>query len=561
MTLSWIHEKRHAKVVEPTNAQSTPRAIQVASSPSTKDSVVSPSGVSPNDKRRTPSYMRTTAAQQSRDRNTVSTRRKTPAPFSRTNPPKPETPGKRQVATPQRTPIKSPLRPKSPGMNLFVNEPEAATRYWLRYWVVYGLMQCIAVFCSLVPVFGSLVAKHPFVLHVCNELRLLFFIWIFCMENSIGAAVPDEGNFMRQAMPLSIIHSYATPLLLNFEFAVAECISRDTWTSMVHSKAKAALDLMVMIKLVSETRKEWLLHFVEEGRTLLLPSLSLFMPSFLTQFGVTYVQFVVPSAKSARTLGAPEQAKMKNNDNEQMELLYLQYWVVHCLVSGAMSYVSGILWWIPFSTHATFLLWCHLSLPKSIRQFYDSLESELVAFGLLPGESTMALHETRTAQVFQAVCSRLPSASDSEIGREADSRSTSHEDEHSTSSSQHLDSKMSVDSQGTNEVEVSIRDTQCNSALHDPADSVMDCPASTDDTKQQQQQQQIATTSTSDDVSEEGSGEWLDISKSFASSSAETLDITSSESSSPAASKPTVLKSVEAPVLRRSTRRTRKVVH
>jgi hypothetical protein len=85
-------------------------------------------------------------------------------------------------------------------------------------------------------------------------------------------------------------------------------------------------------------------------------------------------------------------------------------------VNGVLAYFSAILWFVPFATHATFLLWCHLSLPKSIAQSYELIESELIAFGLLPGESELQFHETKTLQILQAVYSRLPSAADVKEG-------------------------------------------------------------------------------------------------------------------------------------------------
>ena len=442
MTLSWVHEKRN------------PDEVAAAARPTTKsgERKVSSSAESSASDDQRPSYMRSTAVQKSRDR-----KKRVSSVFSRTNPPKPENPAR--GSSPKRSPAK---RPSSPAMNLFTNEPEAATRYWLRYWVVFALVQSLGTFGTLVPVFGSFVVRHPYVLHVCSELKLLFFVWLFAMEKIIGAAVVEEESLMAKAMPLALIHEHVAPLLLEFDAVVAESVSRKTWMSLVHSKAQRILEVLVMLKIISEERKEWLLHVLEESRTLLLPSLSLFMPSFITSFGVAYVQFIVPSAKSARALKAAQQrSKFSFEQKEEYELLYLQYWVVHCLVSGLLAYFAGILWWIPFSTHAIFILWCHLSLPKSILQSYCVLEMELLAFGLLPGESSVELHETRTARVLQAVYSRLPSAADIYEGDASDEQSARIDalEKEKESSSAQLGKTISVDSQETN-VEVSIRETK-----------------------------------------------------------------------------------------------------
>jgi hypothetical protein len=450
MTLSWVHEARRTR----NGATPAPTTQKENSGESAKKELSPKSSTARSSSdNRSPSYMKATVSQRSRDRNG----KRVSSVFSRTNPPKPETPIRAGRGQKQKLSASS--------ATTSLQNDEAATRYWLRYWVVFALVQSLGTLGAMVPVFGTFVAQHPFVLHICSELKLLFFVWLFAMENLIGAAVVEEDALMAKAMPLALLHEHIMPLLLEFEAVVAEAVSQTTWMTLVHSKAKRILEVVVMLKMISETRKEWVLHVLEEGRTLLLPSLSLFMPSFITQFGVAYVKFIVPSAKSTRALNA---AKIPNKDSDDMELLYLQYWIIHCLASFALAYFSSILWWVPFSTHATFLLWCHISFPKAIVQFYGILEVELIAFGLLPGESTLQLHETRTAKVLQAVYSRLPSAADTGEEDEDVTEGEDIIDQLEDSASTGLGQTVSVDSQQTN-VEVSIREPRLRS--EDPRDT------------------------------------------------------------------------------------------
>jgi hypothetical protein len=398
MTLSWVHEWRHGKVVAVNNSKSSSSVALLRKE--TLSSKSQPLENHAGDNR--PSPRRSKASKIAEKSKIFSSKKNPSGSFPRTTP--------ATLSTRQRKiPTKAP--------SFFVNEPEAATRYWLRYWVVYALVQSVGTLGSMVPVFGSVVVQHPYVLHTCSELKLLFFIWLFSMEAMIGAAVVEEDAFMANAMPLSLIHNHITPLLLDFEAVVSEAVSAVTWKTLVHSQAQRILEVLVLVKILSESRKDWFLHALEEGRGLLLPSLSLFMPSFITVWGVAYVQYIVPSSKSTKALLVDKKRrKSEQRINEEQEILYLQYWIVHCIVNGVLAYFSAILWFVPFATHATFLLWCHLSLPKSIAQSYELIESELIAFGLLPGESELQFHETKTLQILQAVYSRLPSAADVKEG-------------------------------------------------------------------------------------------------------------------------------------------------
>jgi hypothetical protein len=396
MTISWVHEWRNGKAVLADDSKS-PTSLPRKQRFSPKASPLTSKDV---DKR--PSFSRTPSSTFPIENKNSAIRKRVSGVFPRTTPATQESHSLRR--NPSRTP------------SFLVNEPEAATKYWLRYWVVYALVQCVGTIGTMLPIFGSLVVRHPYILYLCSEFKLLFFVWLFFMETMISAAVVEEDGWMAKATPLSLIHNHIAPLLLDFEAMIAESVSEVTWKSLVHSKAEGILEVLVMLKIFSESRKDWLLHVLEEGRTLLLPSLSLFMPSFMTVWGVAYVQYIVPSAKSTKALQVNKtRRKLEQEINEEQEILYLQYWILHCLASGLLSYFSAILWWVPFATHASFLLWCHLSLPKSITQSYRHIELELIAFGLLPGESELQLHETTTLKVIQAVCSRLPSAADSDV--------------------------------------------------------------------------------------------------------------------------------------------------
>mmetsp|Transcript_17480 Transcript_17480/g.48270 ORF Transcript_17480/g.48270 Transcript_17480/m.48270 type:complete len:639 (-) Transcript_17480:386-2302(-) len=288
----------------------------------------------------------------------------------------------------------------------FINETNAmaTTRYWLNYWQVYAIVQGVGRCFSMTPIVGRFLISHPIFHFFTGECKLFFFVWVFGMEKILGSATSASGDsFMVEALPLRLIQTYATPMVLKMHALVSDAIPRDLWQKWVVSKTKTSLDLAVLVRALSEERRDWLVHVTEEARVLTLPSITLLMPGFVTQFGVAYVRYAIPSAKSAL-------AKSKT-----AKLVYLQYWVLHCCVAGLLAYLEGILWWIPFSTHAVFLMWCYLILPQAISYIYGMLESDLVAFGLLPKvddsqDATISINETKIARLFDWVVSRLPAA-------------------------------------------------------------------------------------------------------------------------------------------------------
>jgi hypothetical protein len=263
------------------------------------------------------------------------------------------------------------------------------------------MVQAFGRFCAMIPIFGGIVTRYPLFYLFAGEMNLLFFVWLFGMEYVLSNTSKDA--FMAQAMPGNLIKRFVTPLLLLLHEKISDLVPHNLWSKWVVSNARNILGGFVFIKLVSEQTRDWLLDVLEEARAVIVPAITLLMPGFITSFGVAYVQYIVPSAKSAQAKG------------DAAKLVYLQYWVLNCALTGLLDWFSSILWWIPFSNHAIFILWSYLALPHTIRNYYDVLESELIAFGLLKGSGdSVDVNETKTARLIQALFSRLPSAAEND---------------------------------------------------------------------------------------------------------------------------------------------------
>ena len=279
--------------------------------------------------------------------------------------------------------------------------PQDSTTYWLRYWHVFGIVQAVGMFLSSIPIFGSFVMRHPLLLLLTAELKTLFFVWLFGMEWILPSS---KDAFLAEALPLRLVHRFVTPILLKFYTTVSDAVPQKLWQTWVVSKSETLLQAFVLIRVLSTERKDWIVNTLKESRSLIVPSVTLFMPGFITQFGVALVQYILPSAKSAQARGDPKR------------VLYLQYWIMNCMFSALLSIFSGVIWWVPFSTHLIFIAWCYLALPDTIRVYYDIIESDLAAFGILKvtGKVASDINDTTTAKLLSAVTSRLPSASSSD---------------------------------------------------------------------------------------------------------------------------------------------------
>mmetsp|Transcript_22945 Transcript_22945/g.54444 ORF Transcript_22945/g.54444 Transcript_22945/m.54444 type:complete len:855 (-) Transcript_22945:169-2733(-) len=335
---------------------------------------------------------------------------------------------------------------------------EEESHRWLRYWSMgYAVVQVGRQFILFIA--GTLfMHRHHqgggnqasyfssnFPVHV-SEIQFFTYLYMFTLNQNILstyskyrtrliARINGSHNDVIESAdsavvaswePLAIMDEVLRPYLLNLQSMVSEPISKDVWQRYIHDKAQRLLDVLVMLQFLSDEWQEYLLQLLDEGRSLLVLSIFFVLPSSLTQIGITYVKFILPSARycsvksfdsTAMTAGYENSSK----EEEEEALLYLQYWVVNVMLSSCLSVCSWLYWFIPFSTQIVFAVWCYLTFPRTIQQYYAVVEMELVTFGFLSGESQVPLQKAKTVRLLKTFVKRIPSANDAEGFRWADS--------------------------------------------------------------------------------------------------------------------------------------------
>jgi hypothetical protein len=281
-------------------------------------------------------------------------------------------------------------------------ELQIERQYWIEYWSVgFTGVQFLH---SIIPLFPSIQHmgqyQYQYLPVVMSEIKFFFFLWIFLMENLLVSyqkylGVREEENW-KKFVPLTLITKAVGPKLMTIQMAISEQISKETWQRVIHSKAQRFLEVFVLLQFLNEESKDYLLQLLDEGRSVLLLSVFMVLPSSISQFGVLYVQFIYPGARSLVARG------------NTVEVLSLKYWVLNSLLSSFLYISWWTWWWIPFSTQIIFAIRCFYTFPSTITHYYSIIETELITFGILSGKSELALKETKTVQVLRGVLKRLP---------------------------------------------------------------------------------------------------------------------------------------------------------
>jgi hypothetical protein len=310
---------------------------------------------------------------------------------------------------------------------------------WLRFWIVRGAVQACKVWLA----WTCPVSLHAALFHV----EVLFYLWIYIMPYLQPESIHSGGKYYTElpdGRPLQVLHDmYVQPAVQCWYMTISGAVPHDAWETWVVQTVRRVTGALVLVWIVSQETADWILHLVVEGRSLVVPAVTLFMPYFITAYGVSYVQFGLSMHKSAAAILEWQQehdvTSLSSSSSSACQRVWLSYWVLHCAFVAILQRLNGLLWWIPFSTHAIFVLWCALSIPRHVDYLFDLACDELRAFSILPpsrrhretkslssnldnddgnGTTTLdddaaaavAWQETKTAKCLQWIWERLPKA-------------------------------------------------------------------------------------------------------------------------------------------------------
>jgi len=343
----------------------------------------------------------------------------------------------------------------------------------LQYWVVYALMRAAAQTLMLLPVVSRLlsniqlkeqkVSSLPWKQkkstwlnrikpsrEVFQECKLLFFIWLRLLPTSLTStsSVSNEDKGVRDSVkdkvaaldkpksrrsatipfsnrPVNIIYEKLSPMIVSLVSSSSHLLQQSdgsesnkdgpqSFVSRGVAWCRSLLDVMVWTKMISEKTKGRIISTLVEWTDLLPAMVTLFTPSYFTNYGIIFVQLIVPSANSSQ---CHESLKGVKTNTETVKIMsvglrYLKYWIIEGLLSWILSAFAPFLAWVPLSTHAILLMWAYAQNESIIHRLYNALEWDLIAFGLLkvhPHQEGVDFNDTVTMTVINSIAKRVPS--------------------------------------------------------------------------------------------------------------------------------------------------------
>jgi hypothetical protein len=267
-----------------------------------------------------------------------------------------------------------------------VNEMKDRETYWLQFWMTNGAFLCVKSVWQALPFVAKLVNRTWMV-----QFELLFYVWVFVMPYLLPQiAHAPEGK------PLALLEPHIRRVA-RMVYLSTQLFSDTWWETWVLRPLTTTLNLLVTLRMLSQHFADELRNMVTQSKALLLPSLSLFMPRFLSIFGLLFVQYALPLYKQS-TL-------------RKERLVMLRYWVIHIVLSAITQATDAILWWIPLSRVVIFVAFVVIGTSQAVVDMcIRMILHDLEVFRLLPSTEEQPEKSSWASRGVHALLERLPKA-------------------------------------------------------------------------------------------------------------------------------------------------------
>jgi hypothetical protein len=335
----------------------------------------------------------------------------------------------------------------------------------LMYWIALSVLSAFFQTLRLLPILGGFLPSPQEVTNVinsrsrfrlshrfCEEIRLFFFLWLFILNGEHESRLEnpsvkspksrllqtsDSVRNLRSKMsrydksPVGIVYDRLKPVLLsitqNMNMIVSSVSSvghepsDDRFsTSIPHRFIKfvaSVFDFLIFTKVMSQKMKLSIMNTLAQCVGLLPALPTLFMPSYFTKFGIIYVSYIVPAANATR---AKESMWKPSQTLEEKDLIlftfisssvrFLQYWVLHSMISAFLSYFTPILSWVPLFYHAKLLVFSGLQLEYVTQTLYGLFTEEMIFFGFIKSPADDYNRRSIILRLASAISGRLGTA-------------------------------------------------------------------------------------------------------------------------------------------------------
>ena len=299
-------------------------------------------------------------------------------------------------------------------------------RNCLQYWVIYAVVVATKQFYNHLPFLATTVSYMNHFLPITTisflpTLQLISLLWLRFLPATNATKGKVKKHFYEHSSPLNMVY-YAIEPAIRSILPTSQMITSSSWMTWLLSKIKSGLEVAVWVRMILPETKQTIMKVITECAAILPVSITLFMPSHFTVYGIIYVSYLVPAAYSANAIVSRSNTKRRN-----------QFWILHYLVLVVLNLLEPFLRWIFFSTHLTLILWASVQYESMIQYVYETiLQTELEAFGLLPRNpysktKPIPIEKTRTYRLLHSIIQKLPSGATDEKEKEKERSSVSTE--------------------------------------------------------------------------------------------------------------------------------------
>jgi hypothetical protein len=295
----------------------------------------------------------------------------------------------------------------------------------LHYWIVCAAVATFKQVALSIPFSKRMLRVYPPLRSVLVQIEMAAWLWVhvvpLCLSPVYIRQLPNH-----QTPVEAVVNKVLFPVATVLHDQISSLIPASLWQKFVVDTCKYSLDLAVWTKALSSDLRDTLVELILQSRCLFLPAILLMTMWPLSTVGMIYMAYIAPMALGCHAAkhGRDADDAVANNAETVVGLVrWLQFWVLHTILTCLLAPGRGILAWIPLANLVIGCIYGLLAIltPRAMRDLYGMMiHKELLALSTMleppkdDGNGNPLARDTdsKLVQLARFVVEKLPRASE-----------------------------------------------------------------------------------------------------------------------------------------------------
>jgi hypothetical protein len=296
----------------------------------------------------------------------------------------------------------------------------------LRYWIVCAAVATVKQVSLSIPFSKRMLRVYPPLRSALMQIEMAAWLWVHVVPLCLSPVYIRQLPYYQTPVEAAVA-KVLSPVTTLLHDQISSLIPASLWQKFVVDLCKPMLGVAVWSKILSSDFRDTLEELILQSRSLFPPAILLITMWPLTTVGMIYMAYIAPMAlgcHAAKQHGRDDDAVPMSAETVASLVRWLQFWVLHTILTCLLAPGRGILTWIPLANLVIGCIYGVLAIltPRAMRDAYFMLiHRELLALSTLlepprddgnGGDPLARDTDSKLIQLARFVVEKLPRATE-----------------------------------------------------------------------------------------------------------------------------------------------------